>query len=202
MVGWSLALVVEATIAYGLGARNINNHWVGYVFQPLTGGLALWAISHWQPDVTTRSALRFAVPIFVLVNVLLIYSFDDRATFSLVSSPFHFLVLLFAALWTFVRLSVLSDEPIVRQDWFWIMGALILIAAVSTAVGPLAWYFLRPRVDLLHAMLNVRAGVYLAGFVAISWGMLCPTRLTFSGGSFSPLSSPSSSSSVGSGSRW
>lgn len=202
VLAWSLALATEATLMYWLGARNINNHWVGYVFQPLTGALALWAISHWQPDRTARAAIRFAVPLFVIVSIALIYAFEDRRTFSIVSSPFHYLVQLFAALWTFVRLSMSSDEPIVRQDWFWIMGAMILIAAVSTAVGPLAWYFLGPRVDLLHAMLNIRAGVYLAGFVAITWGMTCQTRRLFSGGSFSPLSSPSSFSSEDSPSRW
>lgn len=202
VVAWSVVLVLEGTIAWVLGMRNINNHVVGYVFAPVSGGLALWAISHWQPDRTTRSALRFAVPLFVIVSAVLIYAFDDRSTFSLVSTPFHYLVLLFAALWTFVRLGILSDEPIARQDWFWIMAGMILIAAVSTALGPLAWYLLRPRVDLLHAMLNVRAGAYVASFVAISWGMLCQTRQTFSGGSLSPLSSPSSSSSAASASRW
>lgn len=202
VAAWSFVLVLEGTLEWALGMRNINNHWVGYVFAPVSGGVALWAISHWQPDRTSRSALRFAVPLFVIVSVLLIYAFDDRSTFSLVSSPFHYLVQLFAALWTFVRLSMLPEEPIARQDWFWIMGGMILIAGVSTALGPLAWYLLRPRVDLLHAMLNVRAGAYLAAFVAITWGMLCQTRRTFSGGSFSPLSSPSSSSSAGSASPW
>jgi hypothetical protein len=202
VAAWALALTLESAVVYALAMRNINNHMVGYVFEPVVGGLALWAISCWQPDRTARSALRFAVPLFVIVSVVLIYAFEDRSTFSVVSTPFHYLVQLFAALWTFVRLSMLSDDPIVRQDWFWIMGGMILIAAVSTALGPLAWYLLRPRVDLLHAMLNVRAGAYLAAFVAITWGMLCQTRRTFSGGSFSPLSSPSSSSSAGSASRW
>lgn len=202
VVAWALALTVEATIGYILASRNINNHWVGYVFAPVAGGLALWAISYWQPDRNARSALRFAVPLFAIVSVALIYALEDRSTFSIVSGPFHYLVQLFAALWTFVRLSMVSDEPILQQDWFWIMGGMILIAAVSTAVGPLAWYLLRPRVDLLHAMLNVRAGAYLAAFVAITWGMLCQTRRTFSGGSFSPLSSPSSSSSAASPSQW
>lgn len=202
VVAWAFALTLESTLGYFLATNNINNHWVGYVFEPIAGGLALWAMSHWQPDRTARAALRFAVPLFVIVSVALIFAFEDRRTFSIVSSPFHYLVQLFAALWTFIRLSVMSDEPIVRQDWFWIMGAMILIAAVSTAVGPLAWYFLRPRVDLLHAMFNVRAGVYVAGFVAITWGMLCQTRRTFSGGSFSQLSSPSSSSSAASASQW
>lgn len=185
-----------------LATRGINNMWVGYAFQPLIGAAALWALAHWQPTHTSRSALRYAVPLFVAVNVVLILAIEDRRTFSLVAGPFHYMVLLLAALWTFLRLNLASEEEVWRQDWFWITGGLMLFAAASTAIGPLAWYFLEPRVELLHAMFNVRAAAHVAALAAITWGILWQKRQTFSGGSSSPLSSPSSSSSAGSASRW
>lgn len=199
---WCLVLVIRNAISMVLGLRGINNHWVFYSFMPLLGAVALWALSYWQPDATGRAALRYAIPLVVLVNVVLIFAFEDQQTFSLLASPFHFLVLLFAALWTFVRRSLVSDEMLLRQDWFWITGGIMLSAASATALGPLAWYFLRPRVDLLHVMLNFGAAADMVAFAAITWGMFCQSRPSFSGGSFSPPSSQSSSSSAGSASPW
>ena len=201
IAAWCALLVAQDAIGFTMGMRGINNLWVGYVFQPVLGGVGLWALSHWQPDDMTRAGLRYAVPLVVVVNIILILAIEDRRTFSLVASPFHYITLLLASLWTFVRLSLASDESLAKQDWFWITGGLMLFAATSTAIGPLAWYLLRPRVDLLHAMLNVRAASNILAFAAITWGMLCP-RQRYSGGFSSRPFSPSSSSSPVSGSRW
>jgi hypothetical protein len=198
VAGWCLVLVALNAIAYTMAVRGINNHWLGYFFQPLHVAVALWALSHWHVEATARAALRFAIPLVFTVGILLSVAIEDRQTFSLISGPFHNIVLLLAALWIFVRRSVASDAPVLQQDWFWIAGGMMLIAASSTAVGPLAWYFLRPRVDLLHAMLNVRATADVAAFLAITWGMMCPKRQSFSGGYSSPRFSPSSSSLEGS----
>ena len=196
---WCALLVAQDAIGLVLGLRGINNLWVGYIFQPILGGVGLWALSYWQPDDTSRTGLRYAVPLVVVVNVILILAIEDRRTFSLVASPFHYITLLLASLWTFVRLSITTEDPLAREEWFWITGGLMLYAATSTAIGPLAWYLLRPRVDLLHAMLNVRAASNILAFAAITLGMLCPRQQKYSGGFFSRPFSPSSSSSLASG---
>lgn len=199
---WCALFIAQDAIAVSLGWRGFNNHWVSYVFQPALGASGLWALAHWQPDSTGRSALRFAIPLVVVVNIGLMLVVDDRSTFSLVASPFHHITLLLAAMWTFLRRSLASEEPLLKQDWFWVTAGIMLFAATGTAIGPLAWYFVGPRVDLLHAMLNVRAAANVAAFAAITWGMLCQSRQGFSGGSSFPLPSRSSSSSAGSASRW
>lgn len=192
---WCALLTIATALSLFLASRNINNHWIRYVFEPASVAIVLWALSHWQPDSTSRMALRFAVPLVLLVSAVLVLTLENRRTFSLVASPFQNMVLLFAALWTFIALSLHSALPLLRQDWFWISAGLMLFAASSIAIGPLAWYFLRPRLDLLHAMLNVQAGASTVAFAAITWGMLCQRQPEFSGGSFSPHSWRSSSSS-------
>jgi hypothetical protein len=183
--------------------RQINNMWVGYLFMPMTGAVALWALSHWHPPGTARLALRVAVPLFVTVSAVLTLRLEDPHTFSLVAAPFHGLVLLLAAIWTFIQLGMGETAPLLRRDWFWTVAGLMLYAGTTTAMEPAAWYLLSvERVDLLNLAVNAKAASDILAFVAITWGLLCPVLPTSSGGSSLPPSSPLGSWSAPSASRW
>ena len=197
IVIWCLALTVESGLAWVLSVQGVNNLWVSYTFLPLTTGLALWALSHWHTRSTLRSALRASIPIVVLVSVALTLTVENPRTFSLVTAPFHGLVLLLAALGTFIHLSLRADRPLLGYDWFWVTGGLIISAGTTAAMQPLGWYFLAEREELVRAVWTVSAAAGILAFIAIAWGLLCPELPTSSGGSSSPPSSLSSSSRAG-----
>lgn len=197
IVIWCLTVLLWEILAMLLGASGRNNLWLGYVGHPFITAALLWALSEWHPRKAAALALKAAIPLVVLVSVALTLTLDDPRSFSLVVTPFHSIVMLLAAVWTFVNLSLDARTSIIREDWFWIIGGLMAYAATATAMQPLAWYLIQERVDLLHAAFNVRAAVVLLSFAAITWGMLSRGTRRFSGGSSSPPSSPSSSSSAG-----
>jgi hypothetical protein len=203
IVVWCLLLVANGAISLALGLRQINNMWVGYVFMPVEGTVALWALSHWHPPGTARLALRLAVPLFVAVSVAFTLRVESAHTFSLVAAPFHGLVLLLAGLWTFIRRSLEETGSILQRDWFWTVAGLMLYAGPTAALEPAAWYLLAvERVDLLHLMVNAKAAGDILAFGAITWGVLCPLPPRSSGGFFSPPSSLSGSLSAPSAWRW
>jgi hypothetical protein len=203
MVVWCLLLVTNAVISLALALQKINNLWVGYLFMPLTGAVALWALSHWHAPGTARLALRLAIPLFVGVSGVLTLRVENAQTFSLLAAPFHGLVLLLAAIWTFIRLSLAETAPLLRHDWFWMLSGFMLYAGATAALEPVAWYLLSAeRLDLLGLAINVKAASDLVAFAAITWGVLCPVPPTSSGGSSSPPSSPWGSLSSPSASRW
>lgn len=197
IVVWCLVVLSFEIVARVLGASGRNNLWLGYVGHPVISAALLWALAEWHPRKGAALALKAAIPLVILVSVVLTLTLDDPRSFSLVVTPFHSIVMLLAAVWTFVSLSLDARTSIVREDWFWIIGGLMAYAATATAIQPLAWYLIQERVDLLHAAFNVRAAVVLLSFAAITWGMLSQGARRFSGGSSSPPSSPSSSSSAG-----
>ena len=176
-----------------LGRKGINNLWIVYVGQPLLSVTLLWALSEWHRHRSAQLALKAAIPLVIVVSVALTFAVDDPRNFSLVAAPFHSIVMLLAAIWTFLALGLKAESAVHRESWFWIIGGVILYAATSTAMQPIAWYLIRERVDLLHAAFNVRAAIVLLSFGAITWGMLPRGTPTYSGGSSSPPSSPSSS---------
>lgn len=196
MAAWCVLLVAQDAISLIVGSHGVNNLWMAYLFWPLISGVLLWALAEWHPDNAAKLALRAAIPLVVVVSAVLTLTIDDARTFSLVVAPFHSIVMLLAAIWTFVILSLRSDSSIPKADWFWIVGGLMLYAATATAIEPLAWYLIQERVDLLHSAFNVRAAVVLLSFAAITWGMLLRRTPRYSGGSSSPPSSRSSSSSA------
>ena len=192
IVAWCGLVVSLDVLQIVLGSRGIRNLWTGYVIQPLITAALLYALARWHPTRSGSVALKAAIPLVVVVSVVLTLTVDDPRNFSLVAMPFHSIVMLLAAVWTFVSLSLDSDSSILGQDWFWIIGGVMLYAATATAMQPLAWYLIKERVDLLHAAFNVRAAVVLLSFAAITWGMLSRGTPKYSGGSSSPPSSPSS----------
>lgn len=181
-----------------IGARGRNNLWLGYFAHPLISVSLLWALAQWHPVRSARLALKTAIPLVIVVSVALTVALDDPKDFSLAVAPFHAIVMLLATVWTFVSLSLDADSSIAQEDWFWIIGGVMLYAATAATMQPLAWYLIRERVDLLHAAFNVRAAVVILSFAAITWGMLPRRAPRFFGGSSSPPSSPFSSSSPGS----
>jgi hypothetical protein len=203
VVVWCLLLVANGAISLALGLQQINNLWVGYAFMPVTGAVALWALSLWHEPGTARLALRLAIPLFVGVSAVLTLGLEDPHTFSLVAAPFHGLVLLIAAAGTFIRRSLGETTSLMRHDWFWTVAGLMLYAGTTTALEPVAWYLLSTeRVDLLDLAFNAKAASDILAFVAITWGVLCPVPPKSSGGSSSPPSSPWASSSAPLASRW
>lgn len=196
VIVWCVIVGSSEIIAMLLGARGVHNLWLAYIAEPVKAAALLWALALWQPDRSASLALKVAVPLVIAVSILLTLTLDDTRSFSLVVSPFHAIVTLLAAVWTFVSLSLDARSSIVREDWFWIVGGIMLYAATATAMQPLAWYLIKERVDLLHAAFNVRAGIVVLSFIAITWGMLPRGTPTSSGGSSSPPSSPSSFSSA------
>lgn len=193
--GLELSLNVLAAL---IGSRGRNNLWLGYAGYPLLSTTLLWALAQWHPAGSARLALKIAIPLVLVVSVVLTLTLDDPRDFSLAVVPFHAIVMLLATVWTFVSLSLSAERSPAGEDWFWMIGGLMLYAATAAAMQPLAWYLIRERVDLLHAAFNVRAAVVILSFAAITWGMLLRGAPRYSGGSSSPPSSPSSSSSAGS----
>lgn len=198
ILAWCAVLGSFQILAMLLGSRGLNNLWTGYVGEPLLSGILLWALAQWHPSKSARLALKIAVPLVVLVSVALTMTLDDPREFSLAVGPFHAIVTLLATVGTFVSLGLASESSIAQEDWFWMIGGLMLYAATAAAMQPLAWYLIRERVDLLHAAFNVRAAVVILSFAAITWGMLPRGTPRYSGGSSPPPSSPFSSSSAGS----
>lgn len=196
IVIWCMVLICLGFTASLLAARGTNNLWLRYVGDPLTTAALLWALGNWHPAKYASLALRAAIPLVLLVSVALTLVFDDPRSFSLAVAPFHSILTLLAAIWTFVALSMESHTSLLREDWFWIIGGVMLHAATATAMQPLAWYLINQRVDLLHAAFNVRAAIELLSFGAITWGMLARQTPRSSGGSLPPRSSPSSFSSA------
>jgi hypothetical protein len=185
-------------LAVLIGSRGRNNLWLGYIGHPLLSVALLWALAQWHPNRSARLALKTAIPLVIVVSIVLTVKLDDPRDFSLAVAPFHAIVMLLATVWTFLTLSLEADSAIPQQDWFWIIGGVMLYAATAATMQPLAWYLIRERVDLLHAAFNVRAAVVILSFAAITWGMLRRRAPRYSGGSLSPPSSPPSFSSGGS----
>jgi hypothetical protein len=194
---WCLLQAVGDGVSLLVAQLGHHNLWVNHLSEPLTGAIALWALSCWQRSGTGRLTLRIAIPLFVLVSAGLTLGVDNPTAYSLISAPFHALVLFLAALWTFMMRSLTERGRLLRQDWFWVLSGLMLIAGTATALQPVAGYLVGVgREDLVLSELHLKALVDVIGYAAITVGVLCPLPLppTRSGGASLPPSSPLASS--------
>jgi hypothetical protein len=115
------------------------------------------------------------------------------------AAPFHALVLLLAAMWTFVYRGFHDSGRLAAAGWFWILLGMMLYTGTSTALQAVAWYLYEAgRPDLIRAVFNLKAVADILAFAAIAGGMLCRLPPTPSGGSSSPPFWRSAFSSAGS----
>jgi hypothetical protein len=200
---WCLLLMASDALSYGVAGLGHNNLWVSYLFMPLEGAAMLWALSYWHAPGTGRLTLRLAVPLFVLLSAVLTIAVEDPRAQSLVVAPFRGLVLLLAALWTFLRRGLGGHERLMQQDWFWVVGGFMLVSGTSTPFQPIIWYFVNTgQLATVNAVFDLKAVADIAAFAAIARGVMCPLPYAFSGGGSSPPFSPLGSSSAPSASRW
>lgn len=187
LVVWCLLYFVQDVVNAALALRGMHNLWTAYVGAPLTGSVALWMLSLWQDTRTSRLALQIAIPIFVVVSVVLSITVDDPTTFSKVAAPFHHLVLLFAALWTFVRRSLGQRESLASSGWFWILAGFMVYSGMMIAIQAVVWYLYEAgRADVLRSVFDFQGVVHVIAFSAMAGGMLCPVPPKPSGWRFSP----------------
>ena len=173
-------------IARAVMLRGHHNLWVWNVFGPPFAALMLLALAEWQRTDVERLALRIAAPVTVLAWVLLLATVEDPRGFGRYTGPMHALVLLAAAVWTWLRRAPTAEGSILRADWFWACGGLALYGASTAAIEPLAALLLDERPDLVMQAYIFRGAAHGTAYLLLAWSLLCPTPAKRS----SPSSSP------------
>ncbi len=167
-----------------------NNHFLGYYLFPLQGVALLWAIADWQVVPVLRTTVRFCIPLLVVWWTVNIVFLEDLANFSRYGQPVHGMLMLATALLTLVTRAVAEEEPIVKQDWFWILSGIAVLFVTVSTVSILQNIAINAGDYELAATAQVlKARVTVISMLAITWGFLWPSRPVFSGASSLPAPS-------------
>lgn len=199
-VAWSALLLASNLASLLLALLGYNNHWLGYLFNPLLASVALWTFSLWQTHALPRIALRLLIPLYLLAILVLSLTVEDLGSFSIITSPFTALLLLGASLYTVIVRSLGAEGSLLGADWFWISGGLALSYGSDAAFEPLARLLLGSEPGLILSAYEIKSLINIVVSLALVRGILCPSPPLSSGGLSSPGFSRSSSSSSRSGS--
>ncbi len=176
VLAWAGVEVLESGLQFLLAARGVHNLWLVYVLAPLDAAVLLWALSLWQTAQLGRLTFRLAIPASVAAFYVLAIAFDSASAFSRAAFPMVQLVSLGAAATTLVARSRVAQGDILRQDWFWICGGMVLYFGTYCAMGPLARLLVESNPSLLTRALEVAQVTMIAGFLLIAWGIACPVE--------------------------
>jgi hypothetical protein len=177
---WVAAGLLVSVIGNALGRiaahRLGNNHWVGYIDSPLMFALFLAAISEWQVTARESRIIRVGIVAVLTLYTGLVAFVEDVTTFPVYAMVLCALALLAAGVWTLLRRAFSSFRvPILRSDWFWIVGGLTLYGATTGAVEPIARILLAGgRIDLFTAVYSLRAVCIDIAFLLVTAGFLIP----------------------------
>ena len=182
-----LILIVGDYAARALGARGINNLWVGYISSPAVGIATLLALASWQRTRKSRQIVLGLAPIFALAWIGVVMTAEDVNSFSVAAFPLQSLLLLILCLWT-LGSNGLSEgsSGLHRNDWFWISSGFALSNGAASAIEPLSAMLLNSSPERLFDLFNFRSGIDLIASLTITAGMLCPVTTAPSGPSSSP----------------
>jgi hypothetical protein len=182
-----LLLIVGDYAARTVGARGINNLWVGYVSNPAVGIATLLALASWQRSANAKRFYWALAPVFALAWIAIVFLAEDLDSFSVLAFPVQALLLLILSLWTLLSNGLAEGTgALFSADWFWIAGGFALSNGAASAIEPLSAMLLDSAPERLFQLFNFKAGIDLVAALAITAGMLCPVTTAPS----SPSSSP------------
>jgi hypothetical protein len=171
---WAAVQVCESAVQFALAAHGVRNLWVPYVFEPIGGAAVLWALAQWQDGPMARLALRLSVPAVLVTFALLTVLFDSTSDFSRAAWPMLQLVCLAAAAYTLVARSRIATGDLLRLDWFWICGGMVLFFGTFGILEPLSRALVRQDLTLFIRVYEVESLLATVAFLAIAWGIACP----------------------------
>lgn len=182
----AIVTLASDVLARVVALRGQHNLWVWNAFGPPFAALLLLALAEWQRTEVERLALRIAAPVTALAWVALLATVDDPAGFGRYVGPMHALVLLAAAVWTWLRRAAVAEGSLLRADWFWACGGIALYGASTAAIEPVAALLVHERLDLVRRAFGLRALAHGVAFLLLAGSVLCPTPAKRSGPSSSP----------------
>ena len=154
-----------------------NNLWLGYFEAPLNAALVLWSFVPWQRSGTIRLAIRISVVLYAVACVALILTAERPTEFGTYSYPIQSLLILGAAVYTLVTRARSTDEPLVRQDWFWICIGWCIAHLFTLASYPILNTFLRAGdMRALRHATDIRIGASGIGLLCIAFGFRAAAR--------------------------
>lgn len=185
-----LALYFAVSLAEDLagswGATHYgNNLWLEYFERPLNAALVLWSFVYWQRSETLRLALRISAVLYAVTCLVLILTAESPAEFGTYSYPIQSLLVLGASTYTLVARARVTDEPLMRQDWFWICIGWCIGHVFTLALYPIINTFLRTGdMDALRLATSIRIGAFAFGVLCIAVGFRAAARASRIGAHF------------------
>jgi hypothetical protein len=191
VIVWSLLLFGLNGVALWMASTSRNTHLMTHLSIPLECGAALAAVALWQLRPRTRRIVGWLLPFYIAAWIAIVFLLEDVHTFSVAAGPFSSLVVLTAASATLIVRVNATVEPLLRQDWFWVLLGFVVFYGVETGLPPLSLALWRDRPDLLLVAYQLRVVSMVVAMVAVTRGVLCPKTSLQSGGPSSRLASPS-----------
>jgi len=171
-VAWAGFLLGFDAIALTMALSGRNNHLLNYALTPLVTSFALFILSLWQLSSRSTRAIRYLIPLLVIVWVVMVATIESTRTFSLVAEPFAGLLLLGAAVWTLLTRAIREEGRLGRQEWSWIVGGMALYAATSVALPPVSYLLVDLSPQLVNRAFEGKSLIDVVAFALIARGVL------------------------------
>lgn len=191
IVAGVLGTLIINLVGWLLRELHLRNLGLTYLSAPLDVTCTLMAVSAWMTREPLRRGLRYGIPLFIAVELVLLLTGIERIQdFSLVVHPARGLLLLGAALLLLVTRISEEQGRLRDSDWFWIGLALCLRYGITVAIGPFSRIFLHNDVTKVTSLYIAKAWIEIVVALLITRGLLCPVRRPASLPSTSPVSAP------------
>jgi hypothetical protein len=176
ILAWCAILVTADATSLWLGRHNVSNLVVFNLLSPACLAIVLWALSDWQHAELPRLTLRLAIIPFLAAWGVLTFALEDTSSFSRVADPLTSLVGLGAAAFTLVAKSHRAGGSLLRQDWFWVSGGMVLYFGTAAMLQPLSALLVGNAPQLVIRAYEIKSVLDVFAFLLIARGVVCPTE--------------------------
>ena len=179
-------LVIAITVGIGvmvLGMNHIHNLWLAQFFIPIQYCFLVWIFSIRLSKESVRQLFRWSIPFFVVAWVIIVSFFEDVNSFSIISSPLAYVLLIMVASYSLFDTNKDNSSPILKIPTFWISSGSLIYFSGTLALIILSNQFLKSSSESLKTAWMFQTTANIMSYLVFIGAFSCQYRPRNSGGS-------------------
>lgn len=168
-----LALIVGVSEII-LAFHRINNHWLGYLFAPISFSLFAYILSAWQPHHVMKTGFLLTIVGYVLFWAVSIYMIEDTRTFSKLVQPVRAVLLVLLSSITMVATTKVENVSPLRHSGFWVSGGILIYFAGMAILLTMSNVLFRIGVETHRTVwVSIQTSTHLVLNIFFTMAILC-----------------------------
>ncbi len=166
--------VLVTTVQFYAASLHKNNLWTVHLYLPLQYGFTVWTLSYFLRADSIRNVVRFSIPVFTVVWLVVLLTLESLTTYSTFNKPFATALMILVSMITMYSINRDTTLSMRYHPGFWISTASLLYFATVFMLFLMFNYILAISQEMLGKVYQIQAVIGIVKNIMYSIAFFCP----------------------------